>query len=305
MAVSSVSHSAIFSALLAFDYLLAYSLVLFLTGIGSALAYTPSIVLIGLYFEKRRSLANGLTVAGSGVGNFVFPPLMRLMLDHYGLGGALLVMAGLMLNICVCGALLRPLSSYVPKNLPQETKDLEANGKAGKKKGSKFDWSLLKVPPFLLFGFSLFFCFCGYPNIFIMLPPHCKNIGMSKREAAMLVSVIGILDVVGRVFFGWFSDLNLISKRYIFCWSMAIAGVALVVVPFVDSFVGLAILCGIIGVFAGSFVALIAPILAETLGTYRLPSAFGLAMFFQGLAFLFAPPLVGKSNCVFIRLIPV
>ena len=361
------------------------------SGVGSALAYTPTIILVGLYFEKRRSLANGLTVAGSGVGNFAFPPLMRLLLDHYGLGGTLLVMAGCMLNVCVCGALLRPLSSYTPRNhatllveglekqqapekgeepkdgrgdarwcseslgdasdscipataeadlteaedaiqiVPSESTDLNlsssgqsvrlstlGNGAVRSTtpteqspptsmcsclsnniciraaKDTKFDWQLLKNPVFLVYGFSLMLCFCGYPNIFMILPSHCKTIGIPKARAAYLVSIIGILDMVGRVFFGWFSDLNLIKKRYIFTISMAISGVACAFLPLMRSFEGLAVLCAVIGLFAGSFVALIAPILAESLGVERLPSAFGLAMMFQGLAFLFAPPTVGQ-----------
>ena len=36
----------------------------FLTGLGSGLAYTPNIVMVGRYFNQRRSLANGLSLAG-------------------------------------------------------------------------------------------------------------------------------------------------------------------------------------------------------------------------------------------------
>ena len=38
----------------------------FLTGLGSGLAYTPNIVMVGRYFNQRRSLANGLSLAGRG-----------------------------------------------------------------------------------------------------------------------------------------------------------------------------------------------------------------------------------------------
>ncbi|ELU08617.1 hypothetical protein CAPTEDRAFT_220701 [Capitella teleta] len=261
-------------------------------GIGSSLAYSPTVILVGLYFDKRRSLANGLTVAGSGVGGFVFPPIMHWMLQYFGLQGTLLILAGLMLNICVCGVLLRPLSFYSPKL--KADKDLEnATSCITTLKNHKFDWSLLCVPQFLIYGLSLFFCFCGYPNLFIMLPPHCKNIGFSKAQAAFSVSVIGIFDLIGRVFFGWFSDLNLVSKRVVFISSMAISGVACMLLPLMTSYISICITCGIVGLFAGCFVALIAPILADNLGPHRLPSAFGLAMMFQGISFLFSPPLIG------------
>lgn len=86
-------------------------------GIGSAMAYSPSIVTVGQYFEKHRALANGISVSGSGLGNFAIPPLMRVLLDNYGLRGTMLILSGLMLNVCVCGALLRPLDFYTKIHL--------------------------------------------------------------------------------------------------------------------------------------------------------------------------------------------
>jgi len=40
----------------------------FLKGIGFGLIYVPSIVSVGFYFEKKRSLAMGIAVCGSGLG---------------------------------------------------------------------------------------------------------------------------------------------------------------------------------------------------------------------------------------------
>lgn len=40
----------------------------FLTGTGLGLLYLPAIVCVGHYFDKKRSLAMGFAVCGSGVG---------------------------------------------------------------------------------------------------------------------------------------------------------------------------------------------------------------------------------------------
>lgn len=39
---------------------------------------------MGLYFERRRSLATGLALAGSGVGTFVFAPLCVALINAMG-----------------------------------------------------------------------------------------------------------------------------------------------------------------------------------------------------------------------------
>ena len=56
--------------------------------------------------------STGIAVAGSGVGTFAFAPLMDILIDRYTWKGALLILAGVMLNIVLCGALFRPLISF-------------------------------------------------------------------------------------------------------------------------------------------------------------------------------------------------
>ncbi|PVD27384.1 hypothetical protein C0Q70_12542 [Pomacea canaliculata] len=79
-------------------------------GLGFGMMYLPAIVIVGYYFEKKRALATGIAVCGSGVGMFLMAPLSDYLLSEFGLRGALLVQAGLILNGVVCGMLMRPLA---------------------------------------------------------------------------------------------------------------------------------------------------------------------------------------------------
>ncbi|XP_048485307.1 monocarboxylate transporter 13 isoform X4 [Plutella xylostella] len=81
-----------------------------LGGIGFGMIYLPSVVAVGYYFETRRSLATGIAVCGSGVGTFSFAPLAAILLEYFGSWqNANLLLAGLILNCAVFGALMRPL----------------------------------------------------------------------------------------------------------------------------------------------------------------------------------------------------
>lgn len=81
----------------------------FIAGISLSCVFTAPIVAVTYYFENRRALATGLTVAGSGIGTFLFAPLIEYLLDEYGWRGALLILSGIMLNLVLCGALIRDL----------------------------------------------------------------------------------------------------------------------------------------------------------------------------------------------------
>lgn len=78
-------------------------------GLGLALCYVTSIVIVAYYFEKKRSLATGLAACGTGIGTFIFPPFTMYLLERYDWQGTLLILSGFFLNMMVFGALMRDL----------------------------------------------------------------------------------------------------------------------------------------------------------------------------------------------------
>ncbi|KAK3601157.1 hypothetical protein CHS0354_019156 [Potamilus streckersoni] len=90
-------------------------------GIGFGMVYLPAIVSVGHYFESKRAIATGIAVCGSGVGTFIFSPFTKALLDWFDWKNALLIMAGIIFNGCVCGMLMRPLEPSKKK----KTKNVE------------------------------------------------------------------------------------------------------------------------------------------------------------------------------------
>ncbi|XP_010843526.1 PREDICTED: monocarboxylate transporter 3 [Bison bison bison] len=76
-----------------------------LTGLGLALNFQPSLIMLGLYFERRRPLANGLAAAGSPVFLSALSPLGQQLLEHFGWRGGFLLLGGLLLNCCASNGL--------------------------------------------------------------------------------------------------------------------------------------------------------------------------------------------------------
>lgn len=78
-------------------------------GFGISMGCVTSVVMVAFYFRKKRAFATGLAVCGTGIGTFLFAPLMEYSINEYGWRGALIIISGIVLNIVVCGALYRPL----------------------------------------------------------------------------------------------------------------------------------------------------------------------------------------------------
>ncbi|KAG0716397.1 Monocarboxylate transporter 14 [Chionoecetes opilio] len=80
-----------------------------LGGIGFGLIYVPAVIATGFYFEKRRALATGIAVCGSGIGTFVFAALNTFLIPYLGWRWTLVVYAGITLSCAVFGLAFRPL----------------------------------------------------------------------------------------------------------------------------------------------------------------------------------------------------
>lgn len=83
--------------------------------------YLPSIVSVTCYFEKKRAFATGIAVCGSGMGTFALAPLTEYLVESYGWKGAMMIIAGLVLNCAVFGGLFRPLEAPSHPKTPQST----------------------------------------------------------------------------------------------------------------------------------------------------------------------------------------
>ncbi|XP_046815668.1 uncharacterized protein LOC124422804 [Vespa crabro] len=79
------------------------------SGFGLSLCFVAAVVIVAYYFDKKRSFATGLSVCGSGIGTFIFAPVTQYLLAEYGWRGTMLILAGLFLNLAVCGCLMRDL----------------------------------------------------------------------------------------------------------------------------------------------------------------------------------------------------
>ncbi|XP_070833947.1 monocarboxylate transporter 12-B-like [Chaetodon trifascialis] len=428
----------------------------FLTGLGFALSYTPAIAMVGRYFSERKALAYGIALSGSGIGTFILAPVVQLLVDHYSWRGALLIMGGFVSNLCVCGALMRPLEprggERIRKNSTAnlekdsmaaalDSKDTEvsadcsqvepeqlevnhskasqglliANGalnnfglendKLGQgnmlsspglpdlsltdrritgcilfrnkrtetilgevehsdpelEKGStvedlnlvesltlnnkaadmdakikysglneakptddchldktvspppeplvntktsprgccclksRDEFGFLMFPNFLILSVSILFLAYGCSSPVVYLVPYSINVGLGHQQAAFLMSIFGVSDIVGNVTFGWITDRKCLKRYRMLCYMMAIGmeGLCCMFIPLLHAF-SLLVPCSILyGYFDGAYVALIPVVTSDVVGSTYLTSALGVVYFLHGIPYLVSPPIGG------------
>lgn len=155
------------------------------------------------------------------------------------------------------------------------------------------DVSLLKDPVFMLMGVSNIFGMAGLYVPFVYLVDAAKAHDIPKNDAAMLLSVIGITNTVGRVVCGWVADMPQVNSLLLNNICLLISTVAVSLTPLCYSYSAYMAMSVAFGIAISGYISLTSIILVDLLGLDKLTNAFGLLILFRGFAALLGTPLAG------------
>ncbi|XP_039343354.1 monocarboxylate transporter 14 isoform X3 [Mauremys reevesii] len=196
-------------------------------GVGSGMVYLPAVVMVGRYFQKRRALAQGLSTTGTGFGTFLMTVLLKYLCKEFGWRNAMFIQGAVSLNLCVCGALMRPLSSkkdanekgvernnsedYHAKALFHSAKPIKSNGVVHEEQEEKegpANVEVLDNGTMECKGFS-----SGYFSLMPVVTEDLVGIEHLANAYGIIICANGISALLGPPFAGWIYD---ITQKYDF-----------------------------------------------------------------------------------------
>ena len=177
---------------------------------------------IATSFFKRRGLALGLALTGTGICASVAPHYTVWLTDHYGWRGAYvgLALVPLVLAWPMLYFLFKPLDAHVDEEPgePDTKAALESGLTLGEAiRGYRF-WILL---------LSILFAYQGFSGIGPNLLPSLTDDGFTREQAASVQSIFGISIIVGRVVVGYLVDRFWAPGVAAFCLAIPAAGAAM------------------------------------------------------------------------------
>jgi MFS family permease len=160
-----------------------------LVGFGIGLTWIPSIAVLPQWFLKRRSMANGICSAGSGIGGIIFSFAVRAIMSKYSLAWALRtcgLVSGFMNILATCA--IRSRNHIVQPRL------------------HPFDVLLFRrYEVILVLGWGFVSMF-GYVILLFSLSDFARSIGLGSAQAAAVTALLNLGTAVGRPVVGLASD---------------------------------------------------------------------------------------------------
>ncbi|KAJ3375781.1 hypothetical protein GGF31_002985 [Allomyces arbusculus] len=249
-----------------------------LLGIGCSVTYFPGVAVNAQWWDRYRSLATGIAVAGAGAGGLAVANGSEALLKSVGLKWTLLItaLATLVLQL-VAVALLKT-------RIPTRSRPLrEALSNA-------IDWQLFKTRAFPPLIIGVFLNPFGYLCPYYFIPSYCQAQGLADNSGAMLLTLINVTSVVGRIAVGFLADRWGNVNCY-FASTMFAAISCLGIWLWTAAIPGLVVFAAVFGFCCGGLASLMPSVTAQLFGTKGLATSIGLIYSAEAVGHLAGPPL--------------
>ncbi|XP_064623669.1 monocarboxylate transporter 9-like [Lineus longissimus] len=254
-----------------------------ITGFGfSMICMIMATVPMYFFDEKHVGLAIGLALSGNGCGSFVMPLIIEMLIEAYGWRGSLLICSGIVLNCCVCGALLRkPERGIVCKDNAKPKKPL-------------VDVTVLKSVSVVLFLLSQLIFSFGLSTVYVHAAALVEKMtGVTRTKSAGIISTVGVMNFVGRITHGaiaGFKSVNIFTQYGVCCLINAASLFLLPNIPFYPVSV---VITAAFGFCIAPYGSLMQLIVQKMAGMDNLKIVYGLFVFMSGVGWMAGAPIAG------------
>ena len=190
----------------------------------------PSMVIISNWFTEKRGIAVGILLLGSSFGGIIYPQFAKYLMPIYGWRNALL-------GVTILGAFLSYFPLIFIKNKPEV--DLKIENDIIENKGITLKEALNSTTFYILLIITASFWFCGFgvlSHLRLYLSEHKFNL----IDATNISSIFFVFSIIGKLFFGYFSDKY--DKQYILILATIFLILGIVSLKYIDLGVNLAYL---------------------------------------------------------------
>ncbi|MFC1899942.1 MFS transporter [Chloroflexota bacterium] len=185
-----------------------YLIWVLLIGVGVSCGIIPILSTIPKWFNKKRGLAFGITLAGFGFGGIIWPPIMDHLITNVGWQLSY-VFAGILVLVII------PVLAQLIRQDPQKM-GLQPYGATGEitpipeiYNSTITGFTLiqaLKMPPYWLISLSRFCSMFIIQLMMVHIFPHAVDIGFQEITAAFIISIMSTATVISRLFTGFIAD---------------------------------------------------------------------------------------------------
>ncbi len=245
------------------------------------------------WFTKHRGKAIGITMAGTGLGAFLLPPIVEFLIANHGWRNAYrgIGLGALLISLPIVFALF--------KEKPDSSTATDGEVMANKVE----TWGLttkdaMRTKQFWILGAVLFLTVIVVAGLLSNFERIMTEQGFERSSIAQIAAVMGLTVIIGRLMVGALVD-RFWAPGVAACFFL-VATLGLLILVGTQVTMATALLVAVmIGLAAGAELDLLAYLTGKYFGPAHYPAIFGLIIAFFTVGAGIAPPLFGMAAQMF------
>ena len=229
----------------------------------------------------------------------MFAPIFEAARETFGNSGFFIALAGLTLHITVFGVLCFPskLELHTQRERKRELRKKSQNGRSELYSVFGIYLRVATQRSVMCLCFCMFTYGLGIFLIILHLPNYAVHKGSTPAQASLLISVCGIMGLIGRILTGIVANHEKVDDIILYAGSMGVLSLATFLFPlFSHSFGGQIFYAAMYGLFFGSCMVVTGNVNIRFVGDKSMAAAIGLEFCFCGLGAIVGPVLAGNSS---------
>ncbi|KAJ6086240.1 Major facilitator superfamily domain general substrate transporter [Penicillium sp. IBT 16267x] len=268
-----------------------------LLGIGTCMAYMPSVTVAPTWFSRHRGLAMGIILAGTGFGGVAWPLAFRSLIERVGFRNTLRITACLsFVLISVSGTFMKWPASQIAR--------IQVENAAAARSSSLFriplvDWRVARTRKFAAHALGAALQSAAYYTPVFFFSSFARTLGYSTTSSANFIAISNAANALGKIVIGYAADrMGRLNTLFLTTFLSAIAVLALWLPSSLSTSQSSGSALFIVftisyGIFASAYVSLFPTSLVELFGVQNFVSVNGALYMVRGFATLLGTPVAG------------
>ncbi|KAJ7105853.1 MFS general substrate transporter [Mycena epipterygia] len=242
-----------------------------LYGIGSSLYYFPIMSIAPTYFDRHRGFAIGCILSGAGAGGLVMAPVLQVLVDRYGIHGALRILAAWNFAVGVpIACVIRRRSGFDPTANGARTR---INMGLDQALGAFLQAAGNVIPLYYMTSYSV------------------SVLSYSRSGGSLLLAINSGVNTVSRIAMGLLADH--VGRQNTLICGVFLSSLTVFTLWYDaarERFIAFVVMYGI---YAGGYNALVPTTITEIYGVENYSRVNGFIYFVRGLGSLLGAPIAG------------
>ncbi|RMX40740.1 hypothetical protein pdam_00015936 [Pocillopora damicornis] len=267
-----------------------YSLVY---GLGACFIFNSYYLAVGKYFDKKLSVAVGITALGSSVGVLYTGPLLQALLDAFGWRNTFRIMTATFALVCILSLNFNPYVVKMTSLVDVELETLEQQ--VGTKGRISFYCSVWTYPVYTFVVISVSVASFGMFIPQLNLVKYCEDLGITAQSASRLFIFIGLTSSLARILSGKLCNSPTINPVFVYQSSLFMGGVSVLLLPYATKYWALVVFSCAYGTSDGIFISTANYIPLSCVDEKRKTAAFCIECLLYSFSVATGGPIAGKT----------